>query len=148
MNSLIQFLLGQILKTFLVSTTPFLYVHYVLKNLCKSQTGGAAWHNTFLNFIFIHFLSVGWPRTTVLLSSCQPNSRQTASITWYISVLCHTVFVGINHPGEGSKKQKPIRTAISIQISGHTDTVAVIQQYQRSRFKQCMDRNLIIFDFL
>jgi len=49
-----------------------------------------------------------------------------ALITQHVSLLCHTVFMGMNHTQKGSRKQKPKRMAGSTYISGDTNTVAVI----------------------
>lgn len=87
MNSLLQFLLGQIDKNIILTTIPLCIVS-IKKHVQKSWTVGAIWHYTFFHLIFIQFLSVDWPRDMVFLS-LPINHKSSSQDKWHQS---HSMF--------------------------------------------------------
>ena len=81
MNSLLQFLLGQVDKNIILTTIPLCIVS-IKKHVQMSWTVGAIWHNTFFYFILIQFLSLDRPRARVFLS-LPINHKSSSQDKWH-----------------------------------------------------------------
>lgn len=121
------------LKKNTILTTIPLCIASIKKNVQKSWTGDAVWHNTFSHLILILFLSVYWLRAPVFLSL--PISHKSSSQDkWHHS---HSLFhhftippsqEWILHKEEAEKNQKEWPAALPFK-----ETVIHLLWYSNSR---------------